>query len=107
MTFKEWFLCFVRLLTRFMIVMVGFREHPLLLCLFIFQIFSGVVYAVSCATETKTVVDKEYIDGYGYSHHSYEIRVCTETYFEEHYNWVEVTPTEYNNYEIGDEYIEE
>ena len=38
---------------------------------------------------------------------SYEIRVCTETYFEEHYNWVEVTPTEYNNYEIGDEYIEE
>lgn len=30
-------------------VMVGFREHPLLLCLFIFQIFSGVVYAVSCA----------------------------------------------------------
>lgn len=34
-------------------VMVGFREHPLLLCLFIFQIFSGVVYAVSCATETK------------------------------------------------------
>lgn len=35
-------------------VMVGFREHPLLLCLFIFQIFSGVVYAVSCATETKT-----------------------------------------------------
>lgn len=38
-------------------VMVGFREHPLLLCLFIFQIFSGVVYAVSCATETKTVVD--------------------------------------------------
>lgn len=88
-------------------VMVGFREHPLLLCLFIFSIFSGVVYAVSCATETKTVVDKEYIDGYGYSHHSYEIRVCTETYFEEHYNWVEVTPTEYNNYEIGDEYIEE
>lgn len=40
-------------------VMVGFREHPLLLCLFIFQIFSGVVYAVSCATErsTSTVMD--------------------------------------------------
>lgn len=71
-------------------VMVGFREHPLLLCLFIFPIFSGVVYAVSCATETKTVVDKEYIDGYGYSHHSYEIRVCTETYFEEHFNVLKV-----------------
>lgn len=23
------------------------------------------------------------------------------------FTWVEVTPTEYNNYEIGDEYIEE
>jgi hypothetical protein len=38
----------------------------------------------------------------------YDVMVgFTETYFEEHYNWVEVTPTEYNNYEIGDEYIEE
>lgn len=47
-------------------------ENTLLFCFLLLQIFSLVMFSVSYATETKTVVDKEYINGDSNTHHSYE-----------------------------------
>lgn len=84
-------------------------EDPFLIFILAIELFLAVVSIMSyaTATETYTVVDKEYVEGCGWSHHSYELKVRTEDCFGDHYNWVEVTPTDYNNYEIGDEYVEE